>query len=211
VAWKLAAATYLLCCGLPAGPEEAEPRNKKHKYAATYLTTEYLFAEPFLNDDVMLTKLLVSRFGSDQMPLGLEAHHRQLLCAESQMKLKNEDIEILLTATSYQTALPASQKHMICIDPRTEPFIYSNALFKARHQDRPVLPPTSLGVENDIDIILDILPARLRSRLDAHSYGSNNKITEIVVDVTRQPQLMRLPSAVRRSDDETRPANKKEV
>lgn len=168
---------------------------KPHHLLDAQMIGEHLLGEPFLDQESLLSKLLTRRLGTEQSTIGLGPESKKhlfhhLLSAECLSNLSQEQLVMLNSATTIRSEMRPEEQNKAVIDPKNNYSIHSVALFQQRFpEDEISRLPTPLVEENDIDAIIGILPKRLSTRLETHSYAaqSKDKITEIVLDVSRQP------------------------
>lgn len=158
------------------------------KFIDTQFLGELAFGEPFLTQEQM-RKRFQRRYAGEGMVQQHEHGNEgrlffRIVQEEIQRSLDAKEVEWLLEASERR--LKSRESNQICFDPATHYAMHSASLFRTtRKATTEVYYGIPLVEKNDIGTALNVLPEWLKSTLDSHSL---DKITEIVLDIGRQPQ-----------------------
>ncbi len=172
------------------------------KILDSQLVAEYLFQEPYLEWEAILAKLLMRRFGTQELPASSQEHENHLffflLWDEMTDKLNEQNLGLLRMATKVRIE-NEQQRYQMVFDQRNRYSASSSILAKQvmeqsshlMHEFGQVIHDRiPLEEEKDFDAIFRILPQHLQKCLqESHSPNDNlkEKITEIVLDLGRRP------------------------
>eukprot|EP00977_Amphora_coffeiformis_P007217 scaffold1569_cov171-Amphora_coffeaeformis.AAC.3 len=154
----------------------------------TQLLGEHLFQEPYLSQSrlaQLLQKHSIGRDSVDDRRSSQGLNFFRLVQEEIGRSLGTNDIQNLVEASRRR--LTAKKGNQVCFNTSAGCILSSAFLSQPANAGRDnFLYSSPLLGNNDIGAILDILPDRLREKLDPKWFDS---ITDIVLDVGRRPHF----------------------